>query len=127
MLVAVKKRRTEGGFQVSGDVPEWLLAELKKRYKSAVKLVAQEGGDEESIPIEEGEWYRAARTRRTPGRSLRLLRLNRGLSQAALANQLGPTFNKQRVSQMENGHRGISKTVARKLAEILQTSVANLV
>jgi DNA-binding XRE family transcriptional regulator len=54
---------------------------------------------------------------RTPGYYLRLYRLRASLTQAQLACQAG--IRQRHLSEMENNKRSIDKTLARKLAHIL--------
>jgi transcriptional regulator with XRE-family HTH domain len=44
------------------------------------------------------------------------------LTQEELGKELG-SFSRQNISNIENGHRQISKTVAKKLAAIFDVSV----
>jgi len=127
MLAAVKTRRTD--FEVRGSqVPGWLLEELKRRYGSSVKVLEEEGEDEEeSVVITHTDWYREIRKKTTPGDAMRLYRENRGLSQESLAAKLGPRLRKQHVCDMENGRRPISKAVAKKLAGVFGTSPARFI
>lgn len=59
--------------------------------------------------------------RQTVGRNLRRLRVERGLSQEALAHDAGvaPSF----VSQIENGLRSPTVTLLQDLADALQTPI----
>jgi DNA-binding XRE family transcriptional regulator len=121
MQVAVKARRTE--FRIEGDVPPWLLEELYRRYGRRVRIV----DDDRAVRIEDSEWFRAIRRETTPGDSLRLYRRNRGLSQVDLARRLGAGVSKQHISDMENGRRGISKEMAKRLAAVFSTSVERFI
>ena len=110
------------------EVPRSLMPELRRRYgkkiRLAVRLVAP-GLEDELVSVHESRWYKEISATRTPGRALRVYRENRGLSQSELARKLGPT-RKQYVADMEAGRRGISKEMAKKLAEILNAPVERL-
>ena len=118
MQAAVKAHRTK--FKVEGDIPGWLLDELKKRYSKSLQVT-----EDESINIRDSGWF--ASTKVSPGEAVRLLRRNRGLSQVELAHKLGLTVRKSHVSDMERGRREISKAMAKKLAAIFSTSVERFI
>lgn len=80
-------------------------------------------GKYDAVLLEDSEWFRTTRPRITPGRALRLYRLQRGLGQGELARMLGPSFRKQQVSAMENDRRGISKAVTKKRAVALRAPI----
>jgi transcriptional regulator with XRE-family HTH domain len=53
---------------------------------------------------------------------MKLYREMHGLSQAELGRKLG-RFSRQNISNMENGHRSISKATAKRLAQVFDVSV----
>jgi transcriptional regulator with XRE-family HTH domain len=61
---------------------------------------------------------------RLVGQRVRMLRLNRGMSQTALANQLGLTF--QQVQKYERGTNRISASKLVEIAKALDVDVAGL-
>ena len=62
---------------------------------------------------------------RTPGYYLRLYRLRADLTQVQLAGQAG--IRQRHLSEMENNKRPIDKTLARKLAHILDFDYRKLI
>ena len=62
---------------------------------------------------------------RTPGYYLRLYRLRADLTQVQLAGQAG--IRPRHLSEMENNKRSIDKTLARKLAHILDFDYRKLI
>ena len=62
---------------------------------------------------------------RTPGYYLRLYRLRVDLTQVQLASQAG--IRQRHLSEMENNKRSIDKTLARKLAQILNFDYCKLI
>ena len=62
---------------------------------------------------------------RTPGYYLRLYRLRADLTQIQLAGQTG--ISRRHLSEMENNKRTIDKTLARKLAHILEFDYRKLI
>ena len=58
----------------------------------------------------------------SPGENLRLYRELQGLTQEELGKRLG-NFRRQNISNIENGHRAISKNMAVALAELFDVSV----
>jgi antitoxin component HigA of HigAB toxin-antitoxin module len=118
MLVVVKKPRTEKPiFEVKGDVPDNVLAFLKREFTVDVD------DSDEYVDIAETDWYKEARASRKPGDAVRVYRDNFGYSQAELGKMLGG-LSRHRVSDMENNRRGISKEIAKKLATIFKVPVA---
>ncbi len=118
MQAAVKTRRTE--FRLAGDIPGWLVRELKRRYPSALTLGGQD--DAPTVDVRETEWFKTLEV--LPGEALRTYRSNRGMTQEDLARLLGPRVTKRHVSDMEAGRRGISKEMAKALAAVFRTSPA---
>jgi transcriptional regulator with XRE-family HTH domain len=59
------------------------------------------------------------------GRNLRRLRLAKGLTQVQLAQRLAHTNNSQ-VAKWENGHAAPRKTTLRRLAQVLEVGVPDL-
>jgi transcriptional regulator with XRE-family HTH domain len=53
---------------------------------------------------------------------MRIYRKLHGLSQEKLGKKIG-SFTRQNISNMERGHRSISKAVAKKLAELFDVSL----
>lgn len=78
-------------------------------YMSEDRVPAQVVHDE--ARLRHGDYYR------TPGYYLRVYRLRAGLTQVALAGQAG--IRQHHLSEMENNKRAIGKTMARKLAQVL--------
>lgn len=123
MSVAVKTPRTD--FRVSGDVPRWLMRELKKRYGEKARV--ERRGGEKLENVLDTSWFRKLEAEATPGKNLRLYRLNRSMSQAEVASMLGPRMRKQHVSNLETGIRPISKKLAKKLAYIFGCPVGRFI
>lgn len=115
----LKKHRTKTPlFEVKGDIPDKVINYLKRDYE--VELKTDE--DEEYIDIHETDWYKKARASRKPGDAMRVYRDNFGYSQAELGKMLGG-LSRQKISDMENNRRGISKDIAKKLAKIFNKPV----
>lgn len=57
-----------------------------------------------------------------PGALLQGYRLKAGLTQEELAEKLGKEVQQAHISSMENGSRAISRKMAQRLAEILNTN-----
>jgi len=83
--------------------------------RSAFPDVVVEDDDQETIPIEETDWYQRMKAQSTPGKALRVYRKNAGLTQDALAERSG--IAKSHISAMENDKRPLGRITARKLAQ----------
>ena len=76
----------------------------------------------DSVRVVDTAWYKRMKRTSTPAIALKNYREMREFTQEQLAGKLGPTVSKQHVSNMENGRRGISIVMAKKLAKIFGTS-----
>jgi DNA-binding XRE family transcriptional regulator len=85
-----------------------------------------EDDDEELVEVTQSDWYRSIKPTMTPGENIRIYRELRGMTQAELGAKLG-SFTRQNVSNMEHGHRPISKAVAKRLAELFNVSVEKFI
>ena len=115
MQVHVKSPRTK--INIEGPISNKLLQVLKEDFGSKVII----SDDDEYVLATETEWYKKTKARMKPGDHMRAYRVSRGLMQSQLGEKLG--ISKQNVSDMECGRRSIGKEVAKKLAEIFNTSV----
>ena len=119
MLAVVKTHRTDRKlFQLSGQIPKWLVKELEGRYGDRFEVE----DDDQYVNAKETAWYKNLDATMGPGDYLRTYRETRGLSQAKLGQRLGG-IPRQHVSNMEKGHRGISVKVAQRLAKIFDVPV----
>ena len=119
MQVVVKRPH----IRVEGDISAELIEFLQKKYKD-VEVIENE--DEELVEVTKSSWYKNIRAQITPGENMRTYRKLYGLSQEALGKKLG-SFTRQNISNMENGHRAISKSVAKRLAEFFDVSVEKFI
>lgn len=112
MLELMKKQTTKGFVELHFLVP-------KKKAEEIKKVVACLGGVEEEeenelVPFDEA--FPAFHN----GITLRGMRQRDGLSQGELADKIGAKQN--HISEMESGKRTIGKAIAKKLAEVFNTS-----
>ena len=122
MLAVVKTPHIK--IEIKGKISKRLLKVLKEEYGSDVQLVPDE--DDEKIDIFETEWYKDIKEKLTPGKNMRLYRLNRGMTQKDLGDVLGG-IPRQHISNMEKGIRPISKKVALKLSSSFKVSVEKFI
>jgi len=115
MQVVVKKPH----IRMEGEISQELIDYLQKQY-SEVEVIDDE--EEELIEVTKSDWYRNIREQITPGDNMRFYREMHKLSQEKLGKKLG-SFSRQNISNMECGHRSISKATAIKLAEFFDVSV----
>ncbi len=115
MQVVVKKPR----IRLDGEITNELVEFLTKEY-GEIEVITDE--DEELVEATESDWYRSLRGSISPGENLRLYRELHGLTQEELGKRLG-NFTRQNISNIENGHRAISKNMAVALAELFDVSV----
>ena len=119
MLAVVKKLRTKQKmFEVRGAIPRDVVTYFKKRFGEAVTVVQD---DEDYVDITQTAWYKKRQAQATPGKTVQVYRQRDHWTQAELGQRLGG-LSIQKVSDIENDRRGISKELAKKLALIFNTS-----
>lgn len=120
MLAVVKKHRTKNAlFEIKGNIPPDVLDYLKNKFGKDIKIVKD---DEGLLNVFETQWYKEVKNTTSPGETLRIYRENLGISQAELGKKIGK-FTRQKISDMENGKRNISKEVAKTLSLIFEVPV----
>lgn len=115
MQVVVKKPH----IRLEGEIDSSLVRFLRDQY-GEIEVI--EDVDEEIVEVTKSDWYNAIRKTITPGENLRVYREMHDMTQDQLAERLG-SLSRQNVSNMEHGHRSISKNMAKKLAELFDVSV----
>ncbi len=121
MLVVVRRPRTRRPvFEVRGRIPRWLVRELRDKYRETVTMSRND--DNSLINITSTDWYKDINGRMKPGDYVRIYRENAGLSQEELGVKVG-AFNRQNISAIERGERGISKAVAIKFSGIFKVPI----
>jgi DNA-binding XRE family transcriptional regulator len=115
MSVAVKKHPINIRFKPR--TPARVISSVKKQYSNYIL-----NEDEESVNYFETDLHKEISERMTPDKHLRTLRTMSGWTLAETGKKIGVT--PFRVSDYETGKRGISKTVAKKLAAVFNTSPA---
>jgi len=96
-----------------------MLSRLKKEYGRNLEIKSD---DEDFLDVFETTWFRRIDSKSTPGGNMRLYRENMGLTQVELGEKLG-NIPRQNISAMEKNRRGISKEIAKKLAQVLKAPV----
>jgi DNA-binding XRE family transcriptional regulator len=115
MQVVVKKPR----IRLEGEINNSLIRFLRNQY-GEIEVI--EDAEEEIVEVTKSDWYTSIRKTITPGENLRIYREMYDMTQEQLAEKLG-NLTRQNVSNMEHGHRSISKNMAKKLAELFDVSV----
>lgn len=116
MQVHVRTPRTK--IDIDGKISDKLLKVLKEDYGKHIIVE-----DDEWVNAVETKWFKKTMKNMTPNDFMRTYRESRGITQAELGKKLGG-LTRQRISDIENGRRIISKDIAKKLAEIFKTSVS---
>ncbi|TVR94353.1 MAG: XRE family transcriptional regulator [Spirochaetaceae bacterium] len=119
MQVVVKKPR----IRLEGEIGGSLVQFLRDQY-GEVEIIEDEG--DELVEVTKSDWYQSIRETITPGENMRVYREMHGLTQDQLAEKLG-NLTRQNISNMENGHRSISKTMAKKLAALFDVTIEKFV
>ncbi len=117
MSVAVKMRpmlRVE--FRKA--TPPRVLRDVYRRYS---RYIVQ-GDENELVEWKKTDLHREIAAKITPADYLRNLRQAAGWSLRELGEKIGVTA--QRIYDFENGHRGISKAIAKQLGELFNISPA---
>ncbi len=120
MLAAVKKRRTKNTlFEIKGNIPPDVLDYIRGKFGKDVNVLEDE---DELLNVFETNWHKEIKKAITPGDTLKIYRENIGVSQSELGKKLGK-YTRQKISDMENGKRSISKEVAKKLSLIFDVPI----
>ncbi len=107
---------------ISGDIPESVIAVLKKEYGKKLLL----SDDEEYVDAKDMEWYKKIKEKMTPGETMSIYRKLHKMTQSQLGEKLGG-ISKQNISHMEKGIHPISKKIAKELAALFQVSVEKFI
>ncbi|RZB35291.1 MAG: hypothetical protein SRB1_01059 [Desulfobacteraceae bacterium Eth-SRB1] len=120
MLAVVKKPHTKTTlFEIKGNIPAGIMEYLHREFGQNVEIVDE---NEELVNIFDTHWYKAIKKTISSGDTLRIYRQNLGLTQTELGQKLGK-FTRQKISDMENNKRSISKAVAKKLSRIFDVQI----
>lgn len=119
MQVVVKKPH----IRLEGEIGGSLVRFLRDQY-GEIEVIEDE--DDELVEVTKSDWYQSIRETLVPGENMRTYRQMHGMTQDQLAEKLG-NLTRQNISNMENGHRSISKNMAKKLATLFDVSVEKFV
>ena len=119
MLAVVKTPHIE--ITINGTVDNPLRLFLKKQYGSKFKIINEKN---ELTDTTKSDWYKQIKLTSTPGKKIRIYRLNHNMTQEALGKALGK-FKRHHISEMESGKRGISKETAIKLSKLFKKPIEN--
>ena len=122
MLAVVKTPRIN--LKIEGQIPDWIMVGLKKEFGKDVKI--SNNKPEEFVRIVDTRWYKDVKKTMTPGVVIKTYRENYNLTQEQLGKKLGG-LPRQHISGMENGSRGISKAMAKRISEIFEISIERLI
>ena len=124
MQVAEKKHHIETYIYGRGA---GYIVDILKRELPDLEVVRDVNASEEDemIDCSESRWYKKMESEMTPGIILRIRRENMGLTQAELSRLTGIAISN--ISSMESDKRSIGSKTAKKLAEILNCSVADFI
>ncbi len=115
--VVVSTQGTRGSLDLSGVTAAETLSALRKAFADHIV-----DDDNESVDITETAFYRSMKKHMTPGKYLRVYREREGWSQSELGERIG-NLQRQHVSRLEREERGISKEMAKRLAELFSVPV----
>jgi DNA-binding XRE family transcriptional regulator len=114
----VKTRLTK--IDIAGEIHPKLLSVLREVYGTRVKLT--DDSKDEFVEAEDTSWFASMRARLTPGKTMKLYRELRKMTQEELGQKLG-AISRQNISHMERGIRPISKKTAKLLAALFKVPV----
>jgi ribosome-binding protein aMBF1 (putative translation factor) len=110
MLAIVKKPHIE--LSINGEGAKEAVDWLARKFR--LQIISD---DADKINIEETDFYREMEVNRA-GNLLEAARLKAELSQKQLADAVG--IRQTMVSEFENGHRKITRSMAERFAKILK-------
>jgi plasmid maintenance system antidote protein VapI len=110
MLAVVKKPHIE--FSINGEGANEAVKWLSRKFR--LQIISD---DEEKVNIEDTDFYREMEVNRA-GNLLEAARIKAGLSQKQLAEAMG--IRQTMVSEFENGHRKITRSMAERFSKALK-------
>ena len=119
MQVHVKTPRIK--IDIDGEVTPDIMDFLKSKFGKKVKVVEDE---EEYVDYFSTDLHKNIKSKTKPGDVMRIYRENFKMTQAELADELGT--DRQYISKLERGIRGISKEFAQKLSKFFDIPVERL-
>ena len=120
MLAVVKTPLTS--IEIKGFIPSNLMMILKQEYGKFLKIAEEKS---ESVDYFSSKIHREASTERTLGFNLKTYRENKNLTQTQLGELVG--VSNRYICDLEKSRREISKDLAKKFAEIFETSVERFI
>ena len=117
MLAVVKKPRIE--LSIQGENTEELIDWISKKFE--VSILTADKSD--SIPVEDTDFWKEMQSNRI-GNLLAGARLKAGMTQAELAGKLNVRQNM--ISDYERGKRRITRSMAERMAKILDIKTDRL-
>ncbi len=120
MLAVVKKPHTKQPlFEIKGEIPQSIIDYFTHKYGNKFEVIEEQ---DQLIDITETDWFKNINILTSSGETIKIYRQNIGLTQTELGKKLG-NFTRHNISDMENGRRGISKNIAKKLSLIFDVPV----
>ena len=121
MLVVVNQPHIND-FKIEGTISPITLDSLKNMFGNYLKVKEE---DDEWVDFRDTDWYKEMRATYHPSFYLKYYRKKRKLTLKALAEKLDVL--PQNISDMEHERRGISKSMAKKIAKVLDCPVGLLI
>jgi len=118
MLAVVNRPRIEIRAK---KIPVKLMNFIRLEYPN---VIVKKDDVSDDVDFTESDWFKEVRASMTSGENLKLLREERSLSKKELSERCGISVS--RIASYELGRVKISRSVAKKLAEILGTAEENL-
>ena len=120
--VVVSTQGTRGSLELSGITVLEALGALRSAFPNRVV----DSGSGDRVDIRQTDFYRRMTNHMTPGKYLRVYREREGWSQSELGKRAG-NLQRQHVSRLERDERGISRAMAKRLAELFDVSVERFI
>lgn len=118
MSGAVKMRHINNTiFEVSGVIPKHIIKYLEQELGNKFRII-----NDDLVSVEESKWYKDISISMKAGDYIKIYRQNAGLTQKNLGDKLGEV-SRQYVSDLENGRRIVSKTIAKKLSVLFKVPI----
>jgi DNA-binding XRE family transcriptional regulator len=121
MLAVVKTPHID--LKIEGKLSVFMQEALKKEYGK--KLVLKDEEDDDAIDFFQTTLAKKLEKEATPGSCLKIYRENFSLTQEQLGEKI--SVSKNYVSDMENGHRKISKEKAKVFGKMFNISAGHFI
>ena len=123
MLAVVKKPHTRDVlFEITGEIPEDMLAYLEKEFGQQLEVSDEDEGFENIFAT---SWYQDVTARLTPGETMKIYREQYGIGLVELAEHV-KIASAQVLAEIEHDQQPLTEELAAQLSQLFDVPVSRL-